>query len=168
MATINVNHKGQLNYGKIAPIGSLLIHEFEHALALNPASNEMPQDNRLSDEKAQKLDRDEFTAGFLGELGPTLNSIERDDLIYKTIHGIDPDDMINYGVTIDTGFKEIPLGELAVWWRNAKKEHPSLSVDEILCHADVMEQLNKWGNEEEDVDEASQFYFNYLSMPVER
>lgn len=149
-ASVSIQKQGKLKHNKFAPVWELVRHELQHLGQLKPTSNESPEDNHISNEAAKRLDIDDYNNTYLGEIGPTLSSLAWEDQIYKQIHGIDSNAVVDYGVMIDTGVQKIPLGEIAVWWWNAEQKANSNSIDAIVSQPEILEQMDKWGGEKVD------------------
>ena len=147
-AAIFVDPKGQLKYGDYAPVGETAEHEMRHLMQFKPTSNEKPSDNKLSDEEAAKLPADKFSSTLLAELGPSLHSLVRQDQIYKKMHHLKEDQVVDYGVVVNTGAAKLKLGELAVWFGKMEKKYPYSSIDKVLVQPEVLKQLNQWGGGE--------------------
>lgn len=122
-AAVFVESSGQLDHG-YAPVGETSIHEVSHLMQFKPASNEKPEDDKLSNAMAKNLP-DKFRNTLYAELGPSLNSLAMQDQIYKKVHHLKEDEVVDYGVTINTGHHKIPVGKLAVWFNKMKKKYPS-------------------------------------------
>lgn len=159
-AAVFVAANGQLDYGAYAPVGETSIHEISHLMQFKPSSNERPENNRLSDDVAKQLPEDEFTSTIYAELGPSLHSLVMQDQIYKKIHHIKPDKIINYGVSINTLHQSIPVGQLAVWFYKMEQKYPSLSIDKIVSQPEVLKQLDAWGRSQQASREKAFGYLN--------
>ena len=109
-----------------------------------PASAEKPSDNRRQSDKYEEA---RFENGSLSELGPTLYSLMMEDRIYKKIHDIAADKVLDYG-DIDLGYRKVSLGETAVWFGKMAEKYPHNSVDRLLQEDEVIRQLDRWGSRE--------------------
>lgn len=142
--SLGVDMTGRMRKGTFSPVGTIIIHEMQHVMQMEPASREKSEDNRKNGDvlRAQQASYD---TGYLAELGPTLYSLALEDKIYKEIHGIEAQKVVDYG-TIDTGDGKVGLGEVAVWFAKMINKYPTKSVDELLGQKEVIERLNHWGN----------------------
>lgn len=143
---LRIDATGNLGSGYFSPVGSIIVHELQHVMQYEPASNEKPEDNHVSEMKARDLPSKSFDVGHLSELGPTLYSLMLEDKIYKEIHGIDKNTVLNYGVVNVEG-RKTQMGEIAVWFGKMLEKYPFKSVDKVLCQKEVLQQLNMWGND---------------------
>ena len=146
LVKIAIQKDGLDEDGKMTTIWLTARHELQHLGQLKAASNEEPEDNHISDTAAKEI-KDTYTETRLGELGPTLSTIAWEDHIYKKIHNIDFDAIVDYGVTIDIGKKKIPLGIIGPTIWKAEQENPSLSIDAIIGQPKILKIINDWGNE---------------------
>ena len=141
---LGIDMTGRMRKGNFSPVGTIIIHEMQHVMQVEPASREKAEDNHKSYE-ALGVQQGAYETGYLAELGPTLYSLALEDKIYKEIHGIEARKTVDYG-TIDTGDGKVGLGEAAVWFSKMIDKYPTKSVDELLGQKEVIEQLNHWGN----------------------
>ena len=139
-----IDSRGNLGYGYFSPIGVTAVHELQHVMQKKPASAEKPSDNRRQSDKYEEA---QFENGSLSELGPTLYSLMMEDRIYKKIHGIAADKVLDYG-NIDLGYRKVSLGETAVWFGKMIEKYPHNSVDKLLQEDEVIRQLDRWGSRE--------------------
>ena len=139
-----IDSRGNLGYGYFSPIGVTAVHELQHVMQKKPASAEKPSDNRRQSDKYEEA---QFENGSLSELGPTLYSLMMEDRIYKKIHGIAADKVLDYG-DIDLGYRKVSLGETAVWFGKMAEKYPHNSVDRLLQEDEVIRQLDRWGSRE--------------------
>jgi len=160
-AAIFVESRGKLGDNCYAPVGETAIHEISHLMQFKPTSNETPEDNKLSDEDAQKLPEGKYKTTLYAELGPSLHSLVVQDQIYKKIHHIKEDEVVDYGVTINTLHQKIPVGEIAVWFFKMEKKYPSSSIDRIVSQPEVLRQLNTWGSPRAKVASRTAYYSDY-------
>ena len=130
-----------------SPVSLVIQHEIMHLFQFPLTSNEKPCHNKLSNETIfnMKMPESRYDQGYLAELGPSLYSLMQEDLVYKEVHGIAKDKIVDYGVTIDTGVQKVELGELAVWVQNLVNESKSLSMDKTLAQKKALEYLNFLG-----------------------
>ncbi|MCM1323850.1 MAG: hypothetical protein NC218_06780 [Acetobacter sp.] len=140
---LGVDPTGDLGDGCYSPVGSTLIHELMHLGQKKPSSKEKPEDNQKDDGdvKVRPSRYDDYTM----ELGPTLYSLAIEDQMYKKIHGIDQDAVVDYG-DIDFGTHRVSVGKTAVWFRKMIEKYPSLSVDKVLTEPEVLEYMEHLGN----------------------
>ena len=139
-----IDSRGNLGYGYFSPIGVTAVHELQHVMQKKPASAEKPSDNRRQSDKYEEA---RFENGSLSELGPTLYSLMMEDRIYKKIHDIAADKVLDYG-DIDLGYRKVSLGETAVWFGKMAEKYPHNSVDRLLQEDEVIRQLDRWGSRE--------------------
>ncbi len=142
--SFGVDSRGNLTEGDYSPVGAIIIHELQHTMQKKPASAETPADNRINGDGYDVV-ASRFETGVISELGPTLYSLVLEDRIYKKIHGIAQNKMVNYG-NISVGRRQISLGEIAVWFGEMMNKYPHKSVDKLLLEPEVLNQLNTWGN----------------------
>ncbi len=128
---VSIDPEGDLGNGYYSPVGVNIIHELMHVAQKKPSSE-------------QNLSEKEH---LIEELGPTLNSLMLDDMIYKTIHKIPMDNIVNYG-DLDIGRNKTSLGELAVWFRKMTEKYANRSIDGVLCENEVFDKLEKIGKGE--------------------
>jgi len=132
-----------------SPVYEVITHELMHIFQLPLNSGERPFHNKLSNETVAGMNlENRYEQGYLAELGPSLYSLMVDDLIYKEVHGIAKDKVVDYGVTIDSGERKIELGKLAVWVQRLVDESKWLSMDKILAQKKALEYLNFLGGGE--------------------
>lgn len=141
---LGVDPKGDLGDGFYSPVGSVLIHELQHLGQQKPASKETPEDNHKADDevKVQKVYFDDFSR----ELGPNLYSLAIEDKIYKQIHGLEADEVVDYG-DIDLGTHKVSIGETAVWFGKMIEKYPHLSIDKLMVEPEVFNHINSLGND---------------------
>lgn len=139
-----IDKNGNLGKGYFSSIGTIGIHELQHVMQKKPASAEKPSDNRRQSDEYEEA---RFETGILSELGPTLYSLMMEDRIYKKIHGIAADKVLDYG-DIDLGYRKVSLGETAVWFGKMIEKYPHNSVDKLLQEDEVIRQLDRWGSRE--------------------
>ena len=139
-----IDKNGNLGKGYFSSIGTIGIHELQHVMQKKPASAEKPSDNRRQSDEYEEA---RFETGILSELGPTLYSLMMEDRIYKKIHGIAADKVLDYG-DIDLGYRKVSLGETAVWFGKMAEKYPHNSVDRLLQEDEVIRQLDRWGSRE--------------------
>lgn len=144
---LNVDAMGRMARGNYSPVGTIIIHELQHVMQTEPASKEKASDNRKKD--IEVATESSLEIDYLAELGPTLYSLALEDGIYKEIHGIEKDEVLDYG-TLDMKNGAISLGETAVWFAKMIDKYPTNSVDELLMKKEVIEQLHRWGNGEKE------------------
>jgi len=142
--SLGVDGSGYLGYGLCSPKGLIIIHELRHAEENPPKSGEKPYDNL----KSKALDNGRLIdqSGELSELGPALETLALSGLIYKQIHHIPQNHLVNYGVNIRVGKTEIPLGEIELWANEMMQKYPDRSISRMLQQEEVYMQLNDWGN----------------------
>ncbi len=128
---LKIDSTGDLGDGCYSPVGVTVIHELLHVTQKKPSSNQDFREN----------------ANIIEELGPTLNSLVLDDMIYKTMHKIPMNNVVNYG-DLEIGKTKVPVGELAVWFRKMCEKYPRQSIDKVLCEDEVFDTLVKIGNQE--------------------
>lgn len=139
-----IDKNGNLGKGYFSSIGTIGIHELQHVMQKKPASAEKPSDNRRQSDEYEEA---RFETGILSELGPTLYSLMMEDRIYKKIHGIAADKVLDYG-DIDLGYRKVSLGETAVWFGKMAEKYPHNSVDRLLQEDEVISRLDRWGSRE--------------------
>ena len=142
--SLGIDSRGNLGKGYFSSIGTTIIHELQHVMQKKPASAEKPSDNRRQSDKYEEA---RFETGILSELGPTLYSLMMEDRIYKKIHGIAADKVLDYG-DIDLGYRKVSLGETAVWFGKMAEKYPHNSVDRLLQEEEVISRLDRWGSRE--------------------
>jgi len=142
--SLGVDGSGYLGYGLCSPKGLIIIHELRHAEENPPKSGEKPYDNL----KSKALDNGRLIdqSGELSELGPALETLVLSGLIYKKIHHIPYNHVVNYGANIKVGKTEIPLGEIEMWANEMMQKYPDRSISRMLQQEEVYMQLNDWGN----------------------
>lgn len=141
---LGVDAKGDLGDGDYSPIGTTIIHELQHVMQKAPKSAEEPKDNKKSDAEIGKVYKDSRYE-IVSELGPTLCSLALEDQIYKKIHNIDENKLLDWG-KIDVSGHKVELGEVAVWFNKMLKKYPHASIDKVVGENEVMNQLERWGN----------------------
>lgn len=142
--SLGVDLSGYLGQGLISPRGLIIIHELTHAMEDPVKSGELPYENKL--DSVTNRGRPFDHAGELAELGPALVTFALTDQIYKEIHHIPQDHIVNYGFSIKIGKSEIPGGEIAAWTRQMMKKYPDKSISKVLQEKEVYSQINDWGN----------------------
>lgn len=142
--SLGIDSRGNLGKGYFSSIGTTIIHELQHVMQKKPASAEKPSDNRRQSDEYEEA---RFETGILSELGPTLYSLMMEDRIYKKIHGIAADKVLDYG-DIDLGYRKVSLGETAVWFGKMAEKYPHNSVDRLLQEDEVISRLDRWGSRE--------------------
>ncbi len=140
---LGIDATGNLGDNTYMPVGLTIIHELQHLAQKKTASRETPEDNNKSG--AEIRSAISYYDNFAGELGPTLYSLMLQDKIYKDIHHIDADKIVDYG-EIDLGTHKVKLGEVAVWVGKMAEKYPHLSVDKLIAEPEVVQRLNNWGN----------------------
>ncbi len=142
-AVLGVSPKGDLGDGFYSPVGSVIIHELQHLMQKKPASKEKPEDNQKEDGEIRR--QSSHFDDFAMELGPTLYSLTIEDRMYKKLHGINEDKIMDYG-HINFGTHHVSLGQTAVWFGKMLEKYPHSSVDKVLCEDEVVNHLNALGN----------------------
>lgn len=144
-AVLDIDPTGKIDVGGTlySPVGSMIIHEMEHVMQSRPASSEKPEDNQ---KKAEDIHTVMYNYDdYAGELGPTLHSLAIEDLIYKRIHRIEKNKVVDYGM-LDMGSHKVNIGEVAVWFNQMLEKYPHLSIDKVMSEKEVVNQLMQWGN----------------------
>jgi hypothetical protein len=126
---IKIDSIGDLGDGCFSPVGVNVIHEMLHVSQMKPSSEQEVKDNLIK------------------EVGPSLTSLMLEDMIYKTIHKIPQDNVVDYGF-LEIGKNKTSLGELAVWFRNMTQKYSDKSIDGVLCEDEIFSKLEKIGNGE--------------------
>lgn len=141
---LGVDASGYLGRGLCSPVGVNIIHELQHAMDAPVVSGESAADNRL--DVPQNTVRAFDCAEEMAELGPTLETLARTDLIYKKIHHIPLGHTVDYGTFIAIGKSKVPLGEIAHWTEKQMDKYHGQCMSKILMKPDVFKQLSAWGN----------------------
>ncbi len=143
--SIGIDPRGNLDDGDFSPVGTIIIHELQHLMQKKPASAEDAADNKENDAKC--LSQKNRTRGWkdFSELGPTLYSLAFEDGIYKKIHGIKADEIVEYGM-LETPNGKVEIGEVAVWFKKMMQKYPHKSVDKVVSEDEVLHQLQLWGD----------------------
>ncbi len=128
-AELKIDPTGDLGDGCYSPVGVTVIHELMHVMQKKPSSNQ------YLNEKDHLIE----------ELSPTLNSLMLEDMIYKTIHKIPMNNVVDYG-NLTLGKNKVPYGELAVWFRGMTVKYKGLSVEEVLAQDEVFSKIEAMGN----------------------
>lgn len=137
-AKVAIDSQGKALGGYYTPVGLAAIHETQHLGQRKPASNEAASDN------GEKVVYPEALYNpYLNELGPTLYTLALSDAIYKEIHHIDSNTVLDYGA-IDMGTHKVKTGELAVWFKQMIDKYPRSSVDKILAQDEVFQKLKEF------------------------
>lgn len=131
---LKIDTKGNLGDGCYSPVGVNVIHELLHIAQKKPSSAQDVNEKNV----------------LIEELGPTLNSLMLEDMIYKTIHKIPMNNVVKYG-DLNIGKSKYPIGELAVWFRKMTEKHPEMSIDKLLCQDEVFNTIEKMGKGEKVV-----------------
>ena len=126
---VKIDSSGDLGDGCYSPIGVNVIHEMLHVSQMKPSSQQEVKNNLVK------------------ELGPSLYSLMLEDMIYKTIHKIPQNNVVDYGY-LKIGKGKTSLGELAVWFRGMTSKYSDKSIDGVLCQDEVFSKLEKIGNGE--------------------
>ncbi len=142
-AVLGIDPKGDLGKGYYSPVGAVIIHELQHLMQKKPSSKEKPEDNRKEDNEV--VVRKVYYDDYLAELGPTLYSLAIEDKMYKKIHGIAEEKVVDYG-DIDFGTHKADIGKTAVWFGKMLQKYPHSSVDKVLLEPEVFNYLNALGN----------------------
>ena len=142
--SLGVDSRGNIDEGDFSPVGAIIIHELQHIMQKKPASPENPEDNRKSDDDVAFVSSP-YDESCISELGPTLYSLAIEDRIYKHIHDIDKNKVLDYG-TLQFGQSKLKLGEIAVWFGKMIDKYPENSIDKLVAKDEVLQQLNHWGN----------------------
>lgn len=139
---LGIDAKGDLGDATYSPVGLIIIHELQHLAQKKTASQETPEDNNKVTAKArQMVSYDDY----VGELGPTLYSLMLSDKIYKDLHKIKAEQVVDYG-DIDLGTHKVKLGEVAVWFGKMTEKYPHLSIDKLMAEPEVVQQISNWGS----------------------
>lgn len=136
LLNIKIDPDGTTEENLYYPIGSTIAHELVHLMQKPPSSKEKPGDNK----KESVFAYGNNITNFASELGPTLLNLTLDDLIYKKIHNIPEDKIINHGRLANNNIN-INIGQLAVWFNKKMKKYPNMGVDQILTQPDVFKDL---------------------------
>ena len=107
------------------PITTIAAHELMHVFQTRPGTSESDFENRK-----------EHT-----ELAPTLFLIEQQDLIYKQIHNIPLHFEVDYPQKFVIQDKEVNPGALANFFRQLKKDNPTLSYEALLTTPEAQEYI---------------------------
>jgi hypothetical protein len=136
LLNIKIDPNGTTGEDLYSPIGTTIAHELVHLMQKPPSSKEKPGDNKKESVSAYGSNRTNFAS----ELGPTLLNLTLDDLIYKKIHNIPEDKIVNHGHLANNN-RNINIGQLAVWFNKKMKKYPNMGVDQILTQPDVFKDL---------------------------
>lgn len=133
---MTIDPTGKTSDYDYSPIGSTIAHELVHLMQKPPSSKERPTDNQRRTVQAYGNN----LTNYIAELGPTLLELTMDDLIYKKIHNIPEDSILNHGY-LKNNNRNISIGQLAVWFNKKMKKYPNMGVDQILTQPDVFKDL---------------------------
>lgn len=75
---------------------------------------------------------------YISELGPTLIELVINDYIYKRIHHLPLDTIVNHGY-----FNSINIGQLCVWFAEKLEKYPNMGIEQILLQEDVFYELQQ-------------------------
>ena len=107
------------------PITTIASHELMHVFQTRPGISESDFQN----------------TGNHNELAPTLFLIEQQDLIYKQIHNIPLHFEVDYPKKFVIQGKEVNPGALANFFRQLKKDNPTLSYEALLTTPEAQEYI---------------------------
>lgn len=146
---LDIDENGSLGNDLYAPVGDIVIHELMHVMQRKPSSAEFSEHNNLSQSEVSGV-KFEMYEGYIDEIGPILMSISIDDYLYKKVHNIDQNSVVDYGDFTING-KKIKIGELAMWFRSKLEKSPEynsgeFSVDKILASPLVFNELKQISN----------------------
>lgn len=146
--SLGIDESGDLGEGCYSPLGVTLIHELQHIMQVRPASFESADDNSIQEEDLPHRAKDlDIAQSLLIEVGPTLYSLVLEDSIYKQIHQIDINEVVESYGQLDVDGHKVQLGEIANKMRYFffDKYAEEVSIDKVLTKPDVLQQLNEWG-----------------------
>ena len=107
------------------PLPTIATHELMHIFQTRPGISEEDFKNNLPHI----------------ELAPTLFLIEQQDLIYKKIHNIPLHFEVDYPQKFVIQGKEVNPGALANFFRQLKKDNPTLSYEALLTTPEAQEYI---------------------------
>ncbi len=127
---------------KYCPLPTIASHELMHIFQTRPGTSEKEFENN-----SKHI-----------ELAPTLFLIEQQDLIYKQIHNIPLHFEVDYPQKFVIQGKEVNPGALANFFRQLKKDNPTLSYEALLTTPEAQEFIqnlapNQLENENTQVQE---------------
>lgn len=147
-----IDPDGYIGDNRYHPVGSTILHEMIHVMQKPPASKEQPNDNKKENVNAYGNGIPDYAT----ELGPTLVNLVIDDYIYKKIHNIPLDEVVNYGYRPDFN-----IGKLTVWFASKLKKYPNMSVERIILQEDVFNILHQYSLDYFDRD--SKIIYKYTN-----